>query len=345
MPWSRLRAAGPAVGRGRRPARGQRGQRHPRDADERARPRGRPAAGSHRPRAGRRAAHRPRPSLQRRPGRRPARRWPPCCATSTWWPACVADVDDDARVMLDHLDRSGSEGTTQSARAQVRRADATTPVEQLLARGLLRPARRPPRRRTPRGGDGAARRPHHPRAGRTGRPPLATASRSATLVDRAAAGAAYELVHRTELLLDEWSARPPTVLRQGGLGVRDLKATAALLHADERVAALLRGDRRPPPDCWPRARPTTSTWPGCRRTRTTRGGPRRPPSAGRRWSAAWWANPRPAGYVGRAVRGNDGQRPVPRAGAAAGLSRPGAAPSVELAALPRGTRARPVRPV
>ena len=51
----------------------------------------------------------------------------------------VADVDEDARVMLDHLDRSGSEGTTQSARAQVRRADATTPVEQLLARGLLVP--------------------------------------------------------------------------------------------------------------------------------------------------------------------------------------------------------------
>ena len=60
-------------------------------------------------------------------------------------------------------------------------------------------------------------------------PPLATAERSARLVDQAAAGAAYELVHRIELLLDHWGNEPPPALRQGGLSVRDLKATAALL--------------------------------------------------------------------------------------------------------------------
>ena len=42
-----------------------------------------------------------------------------------------------------------------------------------------------------------------------------------------------------ELLLDHWGSEPPPALRSGGLGVRDLKAAAALLHVDEPVAALL----------------------------------------------------------------------------------------------------------
>ena len=214
----------------------------------------------------------------------------------------LADVDAEARAMLDHLDRSGSEGTTQSARAQVRRDDASSPVEQLLARGLLLP--RDARHVVVPREVGLAL-----RGGRTthdpvdGPPPLATSSRPTTLVDRAAAGAAYELVHRTELLLDEWSARPPTALRQGGLGVRDLKATAALLHADERVAALLvetaaaagllaQGATDALDVAW---LPTHAydAW--------------RAASTAERWATlvrAWWSNPRPAGYVGRSVRGS-----------------------------------------
>ena len=251
----------------------------------------------------------------------------------------VADVDADARAMLDHLDRSASEGTTQSARGQVRRADATTPVEQLLARGLLVP--RDARHVVVPREVGLAL-----RGGRTthepvdGPPPLATSSRAATLVDRAAAGAAYELVHRTELLLDEWSVRPPTVLRQGGLGVRDLKATAALLHADERVAALLvetaaaaglvaQGATDALDVAW---LPTHAydAW--------------RAASTADRWATlvqAWWANPRPAGYVGRAVRGSKVNALSPE------LERPWAVETRrrtlgELAALPHGTVLDPV---
>ena len=59
------------------------------------------------------------------------------------------------------------------------------------------------------------------------------------MVDRAAAGAAFEAVRRVELLLDHWGTEPPGALRSGGLGVRELKATAALLHVDEPTAALL----------------------------------------------------------------------------------------------------------
>ena len=150
----------------------------------------------------------------------------------------VAQCDEPARTMLDHLERTGSEGSSEQAGHQVDVSTATTPVEQLLARGLLLPKDR--------------RHVAVPRevglvlrGGRTTReeigtpPPLAVAGRAQRLVDQAAAGAAHESVHRVELLLDHWGAEPPPVLRQGGLSVRDLKATAVLLHTDERHAALL----------------------------------------------------------------------------------------------------------
>ncbi|MCW2867526.1 MAG: hypothetical protein JWR20_1714, partial [Marmoricola sp.] len=70
-------------------------------------------------------------------------------------------------------------------------------------------------------------------------PVVETTARPVELRDRAAAGAAFELVRRTELLLDRWSTHPPTALKQGGLGVRELKAAAALLHVETDVAALV----------------------------------------------------------------------------------------------------------
>ena len=70
-------------------------------------------------------------------------------------------------------------------------------------------------------------------------PPLLTTERPSALVDRAAAGAAFELVRRTELLLDRWSTHPPTSLKAGGLGVRDLRASATLLHVEPAVVALV----------------------------------------------------------------------------------------------------------
>ncbi len=70
-------------------------------------------------------------------------------------------------------------------------------------------------------------------------PALATTERSERRSTRVAAGAAFEAVRRLELLLDLWGADPPSALRSGGLGVRDLKATAAALHVDEATMALL----------------------------------------------------------------------------------------------------------
>ena len=206
-----------------------------------------------------------------------------------------------ARAMLQHLDDTGSEGASDGAARPVDAAAAVTPVEQLVARGLLMPRDRRhvavPRQ------VGLAL-----RGGRTTRepvgepPPLVTSARSAKLVDQAAAGAAYELVHRVELLLDHWGSEPPAALRQGGLGVRDLKATAALLYTDERQAAvhvevasaaglLAQGDTTELDAAW---LPTEAydVW-------------RSLPLA-QRWSrlaGAWLENPRLTGLVGTRVQG------------------------------------------
>ncbi|MDF4251343.1 helicase-associated domain-containing protein [Streptomyces sp. WMMB303] len=56
-------------------------------------------------------------------------------------------------------------------------------------------------------------------------------------VDATAAGQAMAAVATVEELLGLWEAEPPPVLRAGGLGVRDLKRTAAALDVSEPAAA------------------------------------------------------------------------------------------------------------
>ncbi|MFN8193264.1 MAG: helicase C-terminal domain-containing protein [Nocardioidaceae bacterium] len=146
-------------------------------------------------------------------------------------------LSPEARGLLDHLDRHGGEGTT-AARAPGSVGAAQTPAEELLALRLV----------MPRAG-GVVVVPADVavvlRDGRTTRAPvddvpaLAVAERSGEVVERVAAGAAFEAVRRTELLLDHWGTQPPVALRSGGLGVRDLKAAAVLLHVEEPVAALV----------------------------------------------------------------------------------------------------------
>jgi hypothetical protein len=151
--------------------------------------------------------------------------------------ALVAEVDDRARAILDHLDREGRDGSVEATDRLVRRGDPAGPVDSLLARGLLVAK---DRRHVSLPREVAL----HLRGGRTtrdpvvGPPALATGSRDAGLVDRAAAGAAFELVRHVELLLEHWGTQPPNALRSGGLGVRELRAAAELLHVEEKVAAL-----------------------------------------------------------------------------------------------------------
>lgn len=151
--------------------------------------------------------------------------------------AHLAALSPAARAMLTHVVGAGGQATT----GPVRRgspAEAVTPAEELVSRGLLRLL-----------GAGSAVVPGEValllRGGHTTEAPLptcpsiATSTRELDLVERAAAGAAFETMRRVELLLDTWGQRPPAVLRSGGLGVRELKAAAHLLHVSESTAALV----------------------------------------------------------------------------------------------------------
>ncbi|WP_292652987.1 helicase-associated domain-containing protein [Nocardioides sp.] len=151
----------------------------------------------------------------------------------------VAAVSAEARAMLEAVDAGGGQASSSRARPRVSVADAAGPAEELIAHGLLVSS-----------GDGMLTLPGEVgialRGGRTTLapvdipPPLPTSSRQSALVDRAAAGAAFELVRNLELLLDAWGAAPPRSLRGGtGLTVRDLRATAERLHVTEPTAALL----------------------------------------------------------------------------------------------------------
>lgn len=70
-------------------------------------------------------------------------------------------------------------------------------------------------------------------------PEVPTTTNDPMLVDRMAAGAAFEFCRRVALLLDRWSQHPPPALRSGGLGVRDLKAVTQMLHVDTWEAGLI----------------------------------------------------------------------------------------------------------
>ena len=152
--------------------------------------------------------------------------------------ARLAEVSPAARALLEHVDQSGGEATAGTARHTVLPEDAETPAEELLSRRLLVP-RSGGQVWVPGEVSVALRGGHTTRERVDDVPELATAERDEALVARTAAGAAFEAVRRVELLLDHWGAQPPTELRAGGLGVRELKAAASHLHVDEPTAALL----------------------------------------------------------------------------------------------------------
>ncbi|GAA3844557.1 helicase-associated domain-containing protein [Streptomyces coacervatus] len=84
----------------------------------------------------------------------------------------------------------------------------------------------------------------HLRGGRAHRateplPPAleATATHRPQVVDATAAGQAYTALSTVEELLKDWDEGGPTVLRAGGLSVRDLKRTAVALDVSEPIAA------------------------------------------------------------------------------------------------------------
>ncbi len=152
--------------------------------------------------------------------------------------ARLAAISPRARALLEHVLANSGEGTTGSARRTVSPADADTPVEELIAHRLL-VSRTGGVLVLPGEVGIALRGGHTTTTPRDKMPDLATTERDAALVERTAGGAAFDVVRRTELLLDHWGLAPPATLRSGGLGVRDLKSTAAELQVGEAEAGLL----------------------------------------------------------------------------------------------------------
>ena len=128
--------------------------------------------------------------------------------------ARLGELSPAAAALLRHVDAHGGEGTTGSARRTVSAAEASTPVEELIARRLL----------IPRDGDtvvlpgevGLALRGGHTTTKPVDEvPALAATERAPALVARTAAGAAFDLVRRVELLLDQFEHMVPVELTGG----------------------------------------------------------------------------------------------------------------------------------
>jgi Helicase conserved C-terminal domain/WYL domain len=150
----------------------------------------------------------------------------------------LAELGDEATEVLRMLAEGPPTGRVDDAQREVGIATARTPIDTLLARGLLIPIDEAtvvlPREVGIQLRGGAL------RYEISAEPPVpAGTQRDPTTVDRTAGAGAFETTRRIETLLDLWSADPPTVLRAGGLGVRDLRRTARALDADEPAAGLL----------------------------------------------------------------------------------------------------------
>ncbi|MCF6523077.1 helicase-associated domain-containing protein [Streptomyces sp. JJ36] len=149
-------------------------------------------------------------------------------------PARMAEVlaaaPEESRAVLARLEWGPPYGT-------VDRHAPAPPIAWLLERGLLVPSGERtvvlPREVALRLRRGRAHRTPEPL------PPQVRAARvhAAKLVDGTAAGQAFAALATVEELLGGWEADPPSVLRAGGLGVRDLKRTAVALDLPEPVAA------------------------------------------------------------------------------------------------------------
>ncbi|MFN8157269.1 MAG: helicase C-terminal domain-containing protein [Candidatus Nanopelagicales bacterium] len=150
----------------------------------------------------------------------------------------LADAPDPAREAIERLVWGPPTGRVEGADRPVEPETARTPVEWLLARHLLEPTGSDtvvlPREVALPLRDGALVRDLAPQP-----PELDHTDRGPDLVDRTAGQQAFQVVRLVEDLLEAWSTAPPSVLRSGGLAVRDLARTALLLDLDEEGAALV----------------------------------------------------------------------------------------------------------
>jgi hypothetical protein len=150
----------------------------------------------------------------------------------------LAEAPANARLALDLLTWGPPNGRLENAERRVDARTARTPVEWLLAHGLLVPSGPDsvvlPREvaLSLRGGRLRRETPVRP-------PEPRLTSYEPADVDRAAAAQAFGFVRLVEGLLETWGLDPPLVLRAGGLGVRELRRTGLALDVDDTTAGLV----------------------------------------------------------------------------------------------------------
>ena len=150
----------------------------------------------------------------------------------------LARCSAPARAVLNRL-RWHPSGAVRNADRTVPAAGARSPIDELLALELIRPADSEtviiPREVAWLLRDGRFTAEPVP----TGPPPVAVEPRDAGRIDRAAAGAVVELLADLELVVQTLEATPHRLLRTGGLGARDVLALARRLGNGTEYATFL----------------------------------------------------------------------------------------------------------
>ncbi|MDQ6851422.1 MAG: helicase-associated domain-containing protein [Actinomycetota bacterium] len=147
----------------------------------------------------------------------------------------LASVDSAERDVLERLAAGPPVGRVREAQLPAARADL--PPHRLIFRGLLVPIDAQtvelPRE------VGVALR-DVPLGSVSVEPPVVEVhERAPAELDRLGTTAVLEVLRLVEALGESWTAHPPTQLRAGGVGVRELRRTAKELGVDEPVAALV----------------------------------------------------------------------------------------------------------
>jgi hypothetical protein len=150
----------------------------------------------------------------------------------------LSDLSEDERAVLAALASGSPIGRSRDAAVELPLDEAKTPVQRLLARGLL--LRRDKETvELPqqvaivlRGGRICS-------PGAVYEPELLTNPHRQSTVDEAAAGEAAEFLRQLESLLTLWSTQPAPVLKSGGLGVRELRKVGREVEVDDARATLL----------------------------------------------------------------------------------------------------------
>ena len=152
--------------------------------------------------------------------------------------AALGELDEAERALVERLAGDQPIGSTKDAGRSFTLAEATTPVQRLLAKGLLL-RRDAGTVELPRQLAFAVRGDRPMGAVEPDEPLLDLTEHGQSTVDSTAAGEVLELLRHLESLLRLWSDEPPDVLRSGGIGVRDVRRAAKALEVDEQRVALL----------------------------------------------------------------------------------------------------------